>query len=189
MPMESKLQLYNRMMSTRDELVASFVADASLMIQKRLLLMEEYRTALRVGLYAAFKNEVRTEYLFQEGDKHRKEVYYPAVDAEAGGLGYFRVKQLEDLLPTEGGLREPSAKQSKLRDLNTLNVLVVPGVAFDLHGGRLGLGKGFYDECLTKFRGKRIALAYDFQVVSDFPAAVRGRKVDWIVTEKRIIKC
>ncbi|MFH0800177.1 MAG: 5-formyltetrahydrofolate cyclo-ligase [Pseudomonadota bacterium] len=189
MSSQSKLQLYNRMMSARDELKIEEVEQASDAIGHRVLQMGEFRTALRVGLYAAFKNEIRTELLFQEGDKNRKEIYYPAVDAEAGGLAFFRVMKLEDLRLTEVGMREPSAKQSRLRELNTLNVLIVPGVAFDLHGGRMGFGQGFYDKCLAGFRGKRIALAYDFQVVPDLPTAVRGRKLDWIVTEKRLIKC
>lgn len=187
--MESKLHLYNRMMATRNELKPEFITLASIETERRVLIMEEFRTALRVGLYAAFGNEVRTEMLFQEGDKYRKEMYYPAVDPEGKGLAYFRVVKPEDLLRTESGMMEPSAKQSRLRDLNTLNIIIVPGVAFDIQGSRLGFGKGFYDKCLEKFRGKRIAVAYDFQVVSEFPQTVRGRKVDWIVTEKRIIKC
>ena len=187
--MESKLQLYNRMLATRDELHPSLVEGASAEICHRVLLMEEFRTALRVGLYAAYKNEVRTDLLFQEGDRHRKEIYFPAVDREAGDLDYFRVARLEELLPREAGMREPSGKQSRLRDLNTLNVLIVPGVAFDLHGGRLGFGKGVYDKSLGGFRGKRIALAYDFQIVPELPTAARGRRLDWIVTEKRIIRC
>lgn len=187
--MESKLQIYNRMQSSREEMKSEEVGELSTQIEKRLLMVEEFRTALRVGLYAAHKNEIRTELLFQEGDKHRKEFYFPAVDTDGGGLAYFRVLRLEDLWPTETGFREPSAKQSRLRDLNILNVLVVPGVAFDLAGGRMGFGKGFYDKCLENFRGKRIALAYDFQIVPEFPMGVRGRKLDLIVTEKRVIKC
>ena len=187
--MESKLSLSNRMTSARDEMSPSDVESASREICHRVLLMEEFRTGLRIGLYAAFKNEVRTDLLFQEGDRRRKEMYFPAVDKEAGELDYFRVMKLEDLLPTDAGMREPTAKQSRLRDLNTLNVLIVPGVAFDMRGGRLGFGKGFYDKCLESFRGKRVALAYDFQVVPDLPSSARGRKVDWIVTEKRIVRC
>lgn len=187
--MESKLQLYNRMVSARDELKPEFVEEASANVQRRLLLMEEFRTALRIGLYAAYKNEVRTEMLFKRGDRFRKEIYYPAVDLEVQGLTYFRVMRLEDLRPTAEGMMEPSTRQSRIRDMNTLDVLIVPGVVFDLGGSRMGFGRGFYDKCLEKFRGKRIALAYDFQVVPELPHSVRGRKVDWIVTEERIVKC
>jgi 5-formyltetrahydrofolate cyclo-ligase len=189
MSAESKLQLYNRIMATRDELRPEEVEQMSREAQQRVLGMQEFRTALRVGLYAAFKNEVRTELLFIEGDKHRKEIYFPAVDRAAGGLDYFRVMRLEDLLPASTGFREPTAKQSRLRDLNNLNVLIVPGVAFDHEGRRMGFGKGFYDDCLSRFRGKRVGLAYDFQVVTTIPGGIKAHGVDWIVTEKRVIRC
>lgn len=189
MPAEGKLQLFNRMIATLDELTNDFVEEASRAVAHRIIMMEEVRTALRVGLYAAFKNEIRTDFIFQEEDKRRKELYYPAVDAEGGGLAYFRVMKLEDLKQGADGMREPTVKQSRLRDLNTLNVLIVPGVSFDLQGGRMGYGKGFYEKSLMAFRGKRVALAYDFQVVGELPQAARGRKLDWIVTEKRIIRC
>jgi 5-formyltetrahydrofolate cyclo-ligase len=187
--MESKVQLYNRMMSTLRELKKEFVEEAGLAIQKRVLLMEQYRTALRIGLYAPHENEVRTEFLFSEGDKHRKEIYYPVVQEREGCLAFFRVLDLSQLHLASSGIMEPESLVRKLRDVNTLETLFVPGVAFDLHGARLGFGRGFYDKCLLQFRGKRIALAYDFQVVPQLPAAVRGQKVDWIVTEKRVINC
>ncbi len=187
--MESRLQLYNRMMATRRELKPEFVAEASASIQKRILLMGEYRTALRVGLYAPFDNEVRTDFLFTEGDKHRKELYFPAVDEKLERLMYYRITDLADLKPGYAGIDEPTGSVRKLRDVNTLETIIVPGVAFDLHGGRLGFGKGFYDRCLLEFRGKRIALAYEFQIVPELPTAVRGQKVDWIVTESRVIHC
>lgn len=189
MPAEGKLQLFNRMVSTLDELKPEFVEECSKTIAHKIIMMEEIRTSLRIGLYAAFKNEVRTDFIFQQEDQHRKELYYPAVDVDGGGLGYFRVIKLDDLKQSISGMREPTSKQSRLRDLNILNVLIVPGVAFDLQGGRMGYGKGFYDKKLLGFSGKRIALAYDFQVVGELPQAVRGRKLDWIVTEKRIIRC
>lgn len=187
--MESRLQLYNRMMATRSELKQESVSEASLAIQKRVLLMEQFRTALRIGLYAPYDNEVRTDVLFTEGDKHRKELYYPAVDEKQERLMFFRITDLSDLKPGYGGIDEPTGSARKLRDVNTLEAIIVPGVAFDLHGGRLGFGKGFYDRCLLEFRGKRIALAYEFQIVSELPTAVRGQKVDWIVTESRVIHC
>ena len=187
--MESKLQLYNRMMATRRELASDFVAESSFASQKRILLMEEWRTALRVGLYAPFDNEVKTDFLFTEGDKHRKELYFPAVDEKNERLMFYRITDLKDLKPGYAGIDEPTGGIRKLRDVNTLEAVIVPGVAFDLHGGRLGFGKGFYDRCLLEFRGRRIALAYEFQIVPDLPTVVRGQKVDWIVTESRVIHC
>lgn len=187
--MESKLQLYNRMMATRNELAPEVVNEKSIAIQKRVLMIEEFRTALRIGLYVPYDNEVRTDVLFTEGDKNRKELYFGAVDEKAGKLMFHRVFELKDLKVGSTGLYEPTGTIRKLRDVNTLETLIVPGVAFDLHGGRMGFGKGSYDSILKEFRGRRIALAYEFQIVPELPTAVRGQKVDWIVTESRVIRC
>jgi 5-formyltetrahydrofolate cyclo-ligase len=189
MSSETRLHLYNRMMSTRDELRPEDAERMSEEIERRVTGMEEFRTALRLGLYAAFGNEVRTDRIFVEGDRRRKEIYFPAVDVEGGGLDYFRVLRMDDLLHTTEGFREPGARQSRLRDINTLDALIVPGVAFDLEGGRIGFGKGFYDKCLQGYRGKRIALAYDFQVVTRLPSGATRHVLEWIVTEARIIRC
>jgi len=187
--MESRLSLYNQMFSHRDELSEEFVEGSSEEIQHRVLLMEEFRTVRRVGLYSPFGNEVRTEILFEEGNKNRKELYYPAVPRNEEDFAYFRIVDLNELQLSENGKLQPTDKQSRLRDLNTLNTLIVPGVVFDLGGGRIGFGQGFYDGCLDGFRGVRIAMAYDFQIVSKLPVAAGGKKVDWIVTEKRLIRC
>jgi 5-formyltetrahydrofolate cyclo-ligase len=186
---ESKTQIYNRMLATRDEMKREDVESLSEEIEARVLRMHEFRTALRVGLYPAYKNEVRTDLIFTEGDKHRKEIYYPAIDTEHGGLDYFRVMDLEELLRTDEGFHEPSSKQSRLRNLNNLDVLIIPGVSFDLTGKRMGLGQGFYTSCLADYRGMRVALAYEFQVVPMLPSAIKDRTIDWIVTEKRVIRC
>lgn len=189
MPQETKSQVYNRALSTRDEMRSEEVERLSLEIQARAIATHEFRTALRLGLYAAYKNEVRTDRLFTEADMRRKEIYYPAVDPERGGLSYFRVMDLEELMHTEEGFHAPHAEQSRLRNLDNLDVLVVPGVAFDLKGRRLGFGQGFYEKILKHFRGKRIALAYEFQVVEELPTAIRDVTIDWIATEKRVIRC
>jgi len=187
--MESAPKLYDRMLATVRELETSMVEEMSMSIQKRVLLMEEFRLGVRIGLYAPVYNEVRTDLIFAEGKRHRKEMYFPAVDEAAGEINFYRIRSFDDLEPGYAGILEPTSSASQLRDLNSLYALIVPGIAFDLHGGRIGYGKNYYNDCLTGFRGKRIALAYDFQVVSELPIGVRERKVDWIVTEKRVIRC
>ena len=187
--MESAQKLHDRMLATVRELETSNVEGMSMSIQKRVLLMEEFRLGVRIGIYAPMFNEVRTDLLFAEGNRHRKEMYFPAVDEPQGALNFYRVTSFDELAPGYAGILEPTPAASKLRNLNSLDTLIVPGVAFDLHGGRIGYGKNYYNDCLAVFRGKRIALAYDFQIVSEFPIGVRERRVDWIVTEKRMIRC
>ena len=186
--MESKLQIYNRMMSTLHELKTEFINEASLAIQKRVLLMEEFRTSIKIGLYCPYGNEVMTDMLFTESDKHRRELYYPAKSQDKDELSFYRIINLEHIIPTKCGIKITGEIIRRLRDENELDVLLVPGIAFDLHGARLGEDETLYNTVLDDFRGTRIALAYDFQIVSESPVVLRKKRVDLVVTEKRIIK-
>jgi 5-formyltetrahydrofolate cyclo-ligase len=177
------------MLSTLQELKGDFINEASLAIQKRVLLMEEFRTAIRVGLYSPAGNEVRTNLLFEEGDRNRKEIYYPMQENESQRLVFCRVTDLKQVEPGLQGVNCQDRARPVLRDENILETLLVTGVTFDLHGGRLGSAEKLFDRCLKGFRGKRIALAYDFQIVSELPSEFRAKRVDWIVTESRMIKC
>ena len=104
MTTESKVQLYNEMMSTRDELDESFVFRTSHDVEQKLLIMEEFRTAMRVGVYTPFGNEVRTDFIFTEGDRHRKELYSPAKSSDTGEIGFYRVKFFDELETSTDGL-------------------------------------------------------------------------------------
>jgi 5-formyltetrahydrofolate cyclo-ligase len=70
-----------------------------------------------------------------------------------------------------------------------LQALLVPGLAFDENGNRLGRGMGFFDRLLRDAHGLKIALAYDFQILSEVPAADHDVRLDFIVTETRSINC
>jgi 5-formyltetrahydrofolate cyclo-ligase len=69
-----------------------------------------------------------------------------------------------------------------------IDVALVPGLAFDETGNRLGRGMGYFDRILQDLRGVKIALAYDFQVLSEVPTEAHDTPMDFIVTEKRLIK-
>lgn len=65
-------------------------------------------------------------------------------------------------------------------------VLLIPGLAFDTKGARLGRGKGFYDRYLSNFKGTSIALAYECQLVDELPEEEHDKKIDYLITEKNI---
>lgn len=186
--MESRLHIYNKLLAERDALAPEFISMAGRIIIDRVSKMEEFRTARRVGLYLPYKNEVPTVALFEHADINRKELYLPAKDKEQK-VSYYRILDLADVLPQAGGIVEVSKQMSRLRTVNNLNAMIVPGVVFDKHGRRMGFGMGFFDSCLAGFNGVRIALAYDFQVVDKIPMLTDSRRLDFIVTEKRIVRC
>jgi len=99
------------------------------------------------------------------------EVKFPDTDVR---LGHF-------------GIREPSDSCPQF-PLNRLDLVLVPGVAFDLHGRRLGRGKGFYDQLLAAVRGKTCGVAFDEQIVNDIPVEPHDVLLHCILTPSRWIQ-
>ena len=115
-------------------------------------------------------------------------VVLPRVATEAPRLRFHRA-DAGPLAPGRFGLREPAATAPEL-PLDELNVVIVPGLAFDAEGRRLGFGGGYYDSVLGAV-GKRpalIGLCYDFQIVARCPAGDGDVPVDVVVTDARVLR-
>lgn len=186
--MDPKAQWRQTILEKRQQLDPRFVRDASEKIEDSFLSLEEFNLAERVGLYSAFRNEVETAGIFAKAHAFRKEVYYPAVDKGTKEIRFYRVKSLKDLEAGFGGILEPKKKSHALKNTNFLNLIVVPGIAFDKMGSRIGFGLGVYDKLLAPFRGKRVALAYEFQICDLLPVLTRDQRMDIIVTEERMLR-
>jgi 5-formyltetrahydrofolate cyclo-ligase len=122
-------------------------------------------------------------------------VALPRVSREAPRLRFHEVTPGATLSATPGpfGLREPDAAWPELA-IDDLDVVIVPGVAFDAGGGRLGFGGGYYDGALALSRARAngrtalIGIAYDFQIVDDCPAGAGDVPVDLVVTDARVLR-
>jgi 5-formyltetrahydrofolate cyclo-ligase len=127
----------------------------------------------------------------------------PRVDKQNNELKIYEIKDTEELVKGYFGIPEPnvsadiSANISESRRMNVehMDLILVPGVAFDEQCNRLGYGKGFYDKLLSRVRGQGssvkclIALAYEEQIVGSIPSESHDIKMDKIITDKRIIEC
>ena len=111
--------------------------------------------------------------------------------AGADTLDHFEVTDLDAFVEGPMGLREPDPDRSEPIDLGEVDVMLVPALAFDRSGIRLGYGAGYYDRALAELRrhGRAtvIGLAYDEQVVDELPREAHDQPVDLIVTETRTI--
>jgi len=102
-------------------------------------------------------------------------------------LEFYKVDDLSELSPGKFGIPEPSRDSTKIH-VNDLNMIIVPGVAFDLWGRRLGYGKGYYDRTLIDINKESlVGLAYGFQVLSCIPTELEDKGVGLLITEKGII--
>lgn len=184
-----KERLRARLLEVRREMAFEEVYSLSLRVQKRFLRSPFYRNAGRLALYSSFSNEVLTDELFQKANEEGKEVYYPRViRAGKSRLAFFRVAHLKELKPGSYEIPEPEEKEAAVT-ATTFDLVVVPGVAFDLTGARVGFGKGYYDMALEGLKCPVVALAYDFQVVNELiPSEPHDVRVSAIVTEKRTVR-
>lgn len=112
----------------------------------------------------------------------------PAFDAATQTYSARRVANLEtDIATGKFGVREPASSCPEI-PLNQFDLVLVPGVAFDLRGNRLGRGKGFYDWLLVGIRGLKCGVAFDEQIVAEVPVAVHDARMDFILTPTRWAK-
>ena len=150
-------------------LSASDVVRCSLAVCERVLDLARYRDARDVVVYAAIGNEIDPMLIAERASAAGKAVYLPAGDPERFE---FVARATADVLP------ETAADV----------LFLVPGVAFDERGARLGRGRAWYDRALARHpHGLRVGLAYDFQVVPVLPRARWDIGVHAVVTETRLV--
>lgn len=165
-----------RINSSREDLALKSSA-----IFRTLAALECYRNAVSVALYSPVRNEVDTSEIFSDITASGREAYFPV--AREGNLVFRRVSDLTQLSPGAYGIPEPPASAPEA-DVSGLDLILIPGVAFDVSGNRIGYGKGYYDRALSVVpRGKRIALAYGFQVLKSVPRGEHDLGCGMVITE------
>ena len=156
----------------------------------QLLALPEMKTCFSIMAYVDFGKEVRTVPLIFELLNQGKCVVVPY--CENGEIQLFRIKNLKELAPGYFGILEPKIELRQLSDRRVvpkdLHLILVPGVAFDPQGGRLGRGKGYYDRFLKKTpeRILKIGLAFDLQMFDTIPMSENDQYVDIVATENNL---
>lgn len=174
------------MLNKRRLLSCRQVTDASLIIQRAFVATPEFSNAKVVALYMPLNNEVATSNVMGKALAEQKTVLAPVVCGE--GLVFRQIKSIADLRPGTFGILEPDSCNSDY-ELQSIDIIVVPGVVFDIHGLRIGYGKGFYDKILCPLEGKGhlIGFCYDFQLIDEIIGEHHDVKMDMVITEKRVI--
>ncbi len=156
--------------------------------QLNLLSLDEYAQAECVALYASAHNETDTSLILAAAFESGKRVLYPAVCGQQ--MVFRRVERIEELQEGAFGILEPCPTGTD-HHADEADLIVVPGVAFDLSGHRIGYGKGFYDRFLHHpgCRAHLVGLCHDFQLVGNLiPADPHDIPMEIIVTDTRIIR-
>lgn len=186
---EQKAAIRREALDRRDAIPRPVRAVKDSAIKERLFGLEEFMAAERLLLYSAFRTEVATEVMIEESIAMGKKVLLPKVDQEAKALSKHVINGLDELAPGYMGIPEPtSGERLKVEDIH---LIVVPGVAFDRNGRRIGYGGGYYDRLLSRIKGQRliVALAYEEQVFDELPHEEHDVRMDIIITDRRVIDC
>ncbi|HLZ53577.1 MAG TPA: 5-formyltetrahydrofolate cyclo-ligase [Verrucomicrobiae bacterium] len=118
----------------------------------------------------------------------KKTCALPAFDSATQSYSARRIQNLTaDVATGKFGIREPSAGCPEI-SLGVLDLILVPGIAFDLRGHRLGRGRGFYDRLLAKGHGIKCGVAFDGQMVKELPAETHDVRMDFVATPTRLVK-
>lgn len=154
----------------------------------KLINSEFYKNANVIFTFVSFKSEADTHQIIKYALQSNKTVYAPRIESKENGIEIFKINNLEELKVGYFGILEPKAS-CQAADSNNIDLILMPGMAFDRLGGRVGYGKGFYDVFLRKMnkRVDKIALAYDLQILSKVPMNKFDVKIDGIITNEQII--
>lgn len=180
----SKEELRRRFRSWREALDPRVVEELSLRILARLRSFPPYLTAKTILFYFPFRGEVDVRSLLREAWREGRRVLLPVVRGGEMEAALFCGEEL--LHPNAFGVLEPGREAPRVSP-EELDLVLVPGLAFDREGFRLGFGKGYYDRFLSRTRAFRLGVAYSAQVVEKLPREEGDLPMQALVTENEAV--
>ena len=187
---ERKCALRSAVLSQRNSLTREDVFALGSLAQAKALEFTPYVIARAVTLYSPIQNEVPTERIRDHALTSGKKVFYPKL-AGANSVELAEIHSAADSGSGRYGIAEPIGAPSRLAANQDGMVVFLPGLVFDSLGNRLGRGIGWYDRLLKKLGHGAVfvAVAYEFQIVDAVPTEPWDEKVDYVITESRVINC
>lgn len=187
---ELKASIRKSLLKKRMTLNKEEAKEKSEIIISKLMELDIFKKSKTIMLYLSFKNEVDTYELIEWCFENNKHVAAPYTIANGKKIIPYEIKNLSNNIHKSSfGVFEPSIDVVNEVNLNSIDLIIVPGVAFDKNKNRLGFGAGYYDRFLSKrFKSiPAVAICYDFQLVDEVPVGNFDIPMDMIITEEKII--
>jgi len=183
----AKRALRREVVARRDAVSERRRAAASIEIAERVAQMQEAANAGSAMVFWSFGSEVDTAPLIERLVADGKTVTLPRI--EGSDIVPVTFVPGEPVTRTSFGAMEPA--DGRVLDPSEVDLVIVPGVAFDRSGHRVGYGAGYYDRFLPRTADgtPAVAIAFALQVVPEVPTGAMDRRVDAIVTEAEVIRC
>lgn len=192
--MEQDKKLFRKqMLKMRDAILPEERSRADFLRNERIRAWNEYQKAELLLFYISYRSEADTIQLLREALAAGRAVAVPKV--VGSDMIFYRIEDFSRLVEGYRGILEPDTAFVGVVPVDFCKivpektVMFLPGCAFDATGGRMGYGGGFYDRFADRHPGiKRVALAYEAQLVVKVPRETHDMPVDVIVTEERILQ-
>lgn len=163
-------------------------ASLDMSITEKLLQLDDFVNSKTVLVYVSSAIEVGTYEIIRRCFEMNKRVLAPRCVQGTNIMDFYEIKSFDDLEKGAFGIMEPCDKCEKTELFDTDSCCIVPALAYDMRGYRLGFGKGFYDRFLVRFGGKKVGLCYSSCIEDQLPADEYDQMVNCIVTDKEIIE-
>ncbi|HMA83191.1 MAG TPA: 5-formyltetrahydrofolate cyclo-ligase [Candidatus Thermoplasmatota archaeon] len=185
----NKEKIREQLRKQRTNKSKDFIIKNSERISENLCNLEAFKKADHILFYISYNGEVDTHNLLKKTISIDKKVYVPISNTTNHTLQLSHLSKFSDLSPGTYGILEPKKEKIKPTSIHEIDMVLVPGVAFDQFGHRLGQGGGYYDWFLSKTDVISIGLAFEFQILKEIPLESHDQRVDLIATEKQLIEC
>lgn len=182
----TKKAVRKRIIGARQLLSKDEVEEKSALICDAIRKMDCFKNAGTVMAYLPFRNEVDTTPLFFDLWAAGKNILVPVCRPADAALIPCQIRGMEDLEPGTWGILEPKADCRRPVAVDEIDMVIVPGVAFDSDGNRLGYGGGYYDRFIPRLKPgtPTVAVAFQIQIVPRLIPEKYDRLMDWVITEE-----
>jgi 5-formyltetrahydrofolate cyclo-ligase len=187
---EKKQEIRDEIASQIAALKPDVVDQKTKAIEDRLFEFANYLESRIALLYTPAVNEVATLEIIKRSFAYGKIIVLPAFDSETRQMTLMKVDVPEkDLVEGPRGNLEPHPERCKVVPIDCLDIAIIPGIALDEKGGRIGSGQGYYDRLIPNLpiTTRKVGLVFEDQIVPLVPQESHDKHVDIIVTEARII--
>jgi len=176
---EKKKELRKRIKELKKTVPAGELKRQSRIIQEKVITSEYFKNSEHILLYWALPDEVDTKQILREWFR-KKKLYLPVIKGDDLNIVPFEGE--DKMIPdAKYGIPEPAG--TKLEDESVIELIIVPGVAFDRQNNRLGRGAGYYDRILKRLSNTtKAGLAFDFQLLDNIPTETHDIKMDIVIS-------
>jgi 5-formyltetrahydrofolate cyclo-ligase len=185
-----KVQIRKDIAKSIAALSQNVIAEKTKAIEDKLFDFANFLEAKIALLYVNAEGEVQTQNIIKRSYDYRKVVVLPNFDPEQHSVSLRKVDNPAiELKLGPRGVPEPDAKQCKVVPIDRIDIAIIPGLAFDEKGGRIGSGRGYYDKLIPRLAitTRKVALSLEEQIIPQVPMESHDKHVDIIITDQRII--